>query len=282
MPRLLLGLGALVSLTGCHLAPDVAPSPDPRPLETESASAQRAAAQVPPAPPPDRAAPPDTTVLGGYAVFTGLGVYHGSEAPAHDGETWQAVTTVESGAVLRSVRLRVEAARDEIVDSEAGPFTGRRVTTPASIVDEFGWVEDPATLFVRRDAGPLPNGPVPMVMDSETMYLLESGVYPLTLDGAAYTLTVAADSSERGVVRRWRISLTAPDGTTQPVTHVPNRDGGHPRLLWAGDLDTDGRLDLVLDESWHYNVTVTVLYLSSEAAPGSLLRRVARHETTGC
>ncbi|PAP76785.1 hypothetical protein [Rubrivirga marina] len=279
MLRLLLGLGALVVLAGCRLAPDTATDPDPY--------------AVPPAPPPtsDPLRPDtrtafdtgfDTTVLGGYEVFTVLGVYHGAEAPARDGETWQAVDTTGPGAELRSVQLRVEAARDEVIDPDTGPFTGRRVTTPASVVDEFGGVEDPSTLFVRREAGPLPNGPVSVVADSETTYLRESGAYPLSLDGATYTLTVVADSSEGGFIRQWQISLTTPNGSTQPVTRVPNRDGGHPRLLWAGDLDSDGRLDLVLDESWHYNVTVTTLYVSSEASPGVVLRRVARHETTGC
>ena len=71
-------------------------------------------------------------------------------------------------------------------------------------------------------------------------------------------------------------------GTPQPVARLADRDDGHPALLWAGDLDGDGRLDLVLDESDHYNVTETTLYLSSTAAPGALVGRAGRHRTTGC
>jgi hypothetical protein len=285
----LLGLGALAAVAGCPLPTNAPSSPAP---DTERLEPRTNASQGPPQDsgthPPGTARPsalgaePDTAVLGGYAVFHGLGVFHGDEVPARDGERWQAIVSSPSGAALESVRLRVEVARDEVVDPADGPFTGRRVTTPASVVHASGGVEDPATLFVRREAGPLPAGPVPVAAASDTTYLQELGAHDLPLDGAVYTLTVAADSSAGGVVRQWRISLSAPGGATQPVTVVPNRDGGHPRLLWAGDLDADGRLDLVLDESWHYNLTVASLYLSSEAAPGALLRRVARHETSGC
>ena len=286
----LLALGTCGLLVGCRLAPDTA---EPDPADTSTPATARIEAPEPPedrpgaapSPPPDRLprAEIDTTVLGGYGVFTDLGVYHGDEAPARDGETWQAVVPADAGAALRPVRLRVEVARDEVLDPDDGPFTGRRVTTPASVVHETGWIDDPATLFVRRDAGPLPAGPVPVAMASDTTYFRASRSYPLALGDATYTLTVAADSNATGAyVRQWRIGLVAPDGTAQPLATVENRDDAHPRLVWAGDLDADGRLDLVLDEAWHYNVSVTTLYLSSEAAPGRLVRRVARHETTGC
>lgn len=53
-------------------------------------------------------------------------------------------------------------------------------------------------------------------------------------------------------------------------------------LLFAGDLDGDGRLDLILDLSPHYNVRRPTLLLSRPAAPGDLLQAAAAHEATGC
>ena len=53
-------------------------------------------------------------------------------------------------------------------------------------------------------------------------------------------------------------------------------------LLWAGDLDGDGRLDLYMNLSTHYNVSARRLFLSSAAASGALVREVAVFQTTGC
>jgi len=55
-----------------------------------------------------------------------------------------------------------------------------------------------------------------------------------------------------------------------------------PLLLWAGDLDGDGRLDLLLDVSDHYNVQAFKLFLSSGAAADRLLGEGASFVSVGC
>ncbi|HWR83033.1 MAG TPA: hypothetical protein VN285_07005 [Candidatus Deferrimicrobium sp.] len=55
-----------------------------------------------------------------------------------------------------------------------------------------------------------------------------------------------------------------------------------PSLLWAGDLDRDGRLDLLLNISNHYASTHYALYLSSEADAGGLVKPVAQLIIPGC
>ena len=59
-------------------------------------------------------------------------------------------------------------------------------------------------------------------------------------------------------------------------------DDAMPRLLFAGDLDRDGRLDLIFDITDHYNVSRPTLFLSSGAADGKPLRAAARYESVGC
>jgi hypothetical protein len=53
-------------------------------------------------------------------------------------------------------------------------------------------------------------------------------------------------------------------------------------IKWVGDLDRDGKVDLILDASDHYNVGELGLYLSGKAEPGSLVKLVATRRTTGC
>jgi hypothetical protein len=55
-----------------------------------------------------------------------------------------------------------------------------------------------------------------------------------------------------------------------------------PQLLFAGDLDRDGRLDLLIDTTDHYNVSKPTLFLSSAAYKGVFLRRVSEHVAVGC
>ncbi len=53
-------------------------------------------------------------------------------------------------------------------------------------------------------------------------------------------------------------------------------------IQWLGDLDRDGKLDLIVDASGHYNVSEPRLYLSGKAESGSLVKLVASRRTTGC
>ena len=55
-----------------------------------------------------------------------------------------------------------------------------------------------------------------------------------------------------------------------------------PFVLWAGDLDLDGRLDLLLDTSDHENVNEMRLFLSSAAKPGQFVSEVALFRQLGC
>ena len=59
-------------------------------------------------------------------------------------------------------------------------------------------------------------------------------------------------------------------------------DDAMPALLFAGDLDRDGELDLLFDTTDHYNVSRPALFLSSQAGPGELLGEAARYESVGC
>lgn len=54
------------------------------------------------------------------------------------------------------------------------------------------------------------------------------------------------------------------------------------RLRWAGDLDGDGKPDLLLDAANHYNTQTTRLFLSSRAKKGELVHEVATLSVTGC
>ena len=53
-------------------------------------------------------------------------------------------------------------------------------------------------------------------------------------------------------------------------------------LLWAGDLDGDGKLDLYFDEFNEKGFTATELHLSSLAKSGELVKLAASFGMAGC
>lgn len=52
-------------------------------------------------------------------------------------------------------------------------------------------------------------------------------------------------------------------------------------FIWAGDIDGDGLLDLIMDMSSHYNVMRYTLFLSSQAEKGEIFKRVEEFKTVG-
>jgi hypothetical protein len=62
----------------------------------------------------------------------------------------------------------------------------------------------------------------------------------------------------------------------------PFRNGEtNAALLWAGDLDDDNNIDIVLDASEHYNCSDLKLLLSKDTKPGELFRWAAHLSTQG-
>lgn len=55
-----------------------------------------------------------------------------------------------------------------------------------------------------------------------------------------------------------------------------------PMVHWAGDLDHDGRLDVIVDVGPQPEAEQLVLFLSSEAAPGQLVAERMVRRSVGC
>jgi hypothetical protein len=62
----------------------------------------------------------------------------------------------------------------------------------------------------------------------------------------------------------------------------PNFDDNMITLIFAGDIDGDEILDLIIDTSRHYNVKNPTLYLSRPAKKGEIVKAVGSHKSVGC
>jgi hypothetical protein len=54
------------------------------------------------------------------------------------------------------------------------------------------------------------------------------------------------------------------------------------KVIRCGDLNRDGRLDLLIDLTDHYNVSRPTLFISSGTKSNILLIEVAEHYSVGC
>ncbi|WP_412062814.1 hypothetical protein [Rubrivirga sp. IMCC45206] len=288
----------LLALAGCHAD---APEPlDPAPV---GPVAEAHAPIVDPEPVADSLArgpygfslAPDTlaglvaavdTSARGVELISGVSIFHGGEVSAQSGERWQGLYPTADGVEVRSFILTVDTVQDPLLDDDEGPFTGVRVTTPFSTfwMDE-DFPADSALALVRRPGAPFPDGPVPTAFVGA--WPIRSGHLSLALGDHRVSLLIVEGPEAIWMPQRQRARpdrvLLLDDGERRlPISAIVGGDDGHPALLWAGDLDGDGRLDLLVDESNHYNLSAPALFLSSAAGPGQFVRRVARHETVGC
>lgn len=109
---------------------------------------------------------------------------------------------------------------------------------------------------------------------TESMHTDQESV-DLRMGSTAYSLGVTA-----GDPRACDGTVTLSDGERSQVLFTPEMDPfdcdePHFDVHWAGDLDGDGRLDLLATFSVKYSNHPRRLYLSSTAAPGDLVGRAA-------
>lgn len=207
------------------------------------------------------------------------GEFHGQEVSAQSGEKWLGLhLTDDENSLLLNYRLTVNAVNDSLVDEE-GQSSGKKVSVDLPL----------APLFLIKGVKNVRPGPATTVFNDggKVNFLDESSAITLKLGEASYVLKVAgsedtAKCSSQSLPRNARLVLL--NGESGQVLYSLQDCGDDPSwiLLWAGDLDRDGKLDLYVSVTQHYNVSERKLFLSSQAAEGQLVKEVAEFVTSGC
>lgn len=209
------------------------------------------------------------------------GDYHGDEIAAEDGATWHALVQDEHGSAhLEPRRVGIESVNDPVLDAEDGA-TGKRVGVGQDDV-----------LFYVRDLPGVASGPVATAyagrgdplsltgLDREfQLFDRNAGRLRLDCKGTDVTRDCALLLSHEGRVQalgHWTADASA--GESQ----IMLGSDAWPHLRWAGDIDRDGRLDLLIDMTDHYNVSAPTLFLSTQAKDGELVGAAAVLRSVGC
>jgi hypothetical protein len=200
-------------------------------------------------------------------------VYHDGELNPTTGKTWLGLFPAKGGQFeLREAKVTVSLVNDPIADNSPKEKTGRKVTVA-------GMAEP---LVVVTGVSALKPGKVitSTVNKKERFDVGEK----LKLNVGTKESTLAVSGLKKSA--EWRIGykiVLECGGIKQTIYDRKQvADSSFPSLLWAGDLDGDKKIDLIMDTTDNYNVRILTLFLSSKAKPGKLVEQVAAHISTGC
>lgn len=203
-------------------------------------------------------------------LFTDL--FHRGEVKARSGEHFLALVC-EPGhrCMLQPVTIEVTPEFDPVVDAE-DERTGQRVRAHG--------VE---TAYLLRSTH-LSAGPVTSARPAESDLLPVSRPQTFTLGQTRYLLHYRCGSAPDPEGFADCALVLDGRGLSQVLASFSGLEAldAEQYVVFAGDLDRDGKLDLLANISGHWNEWHPALFLSSAAAEGELVAKVAELITTGC
>lgn len=200
-----------------------------------------------------------------------VGEFHGDDVNARTSSGWLGLFVSKRESALRSTSIRVSRVFDPIVDDGTKKITGKRVQIPQSV----------KPVFLVKNAPKLQPGIVKTILNNPTSLSIGESI-SLTLENQRYQIRFVSTSNDSTPALRNAKALITMGGITQSLSSNLSKDEGGFAIIWAGDLDGDGKLDLYVNAAPQDNVVSRRLLLSSQAGKGQLVREVARFETTGC
>ncbi len=185
---------------------------------------------------------------------------------AFEGRTWLALTPPTQGSTLVPVRPSWEVSLqfgDSVFSLRLDPAPADPAALPLLLVADVPAIRaGQATTTVELEQTLDPTTPSLDVTLAGVAYRVElRSADPMQCDA---TVTISGGGASQ--------TLYAPDGQAFSC------DEPHFSVQWAGDLDGDGRLDLVTTFSPKYSWFPRHLYVSSAAGPGELVGLVAVFE----
>ncbi len=191
------------------------------------------------------------------------GTWHGEDVsvpPSGRVQGFTRLSCVATGCVLDVRTFAVQQVVDEMLDAP-GEETGRSVISQAEV------------LIRGADLRP---GPVPTTFHGRMLMNPGTSVQ-LRLGEETWRLAATTDDDCSNCPMT-RLVVTR-DGVDQELVSFSEHATAAPALMWAGDLDRDGQLDLIVDERINYAAANIAVYTSR--GPGTVTE-LGRFYASGC
>ena len=193
-----------------------------------------------------------------------VGEFYADNVSAKSDEVWLGLYQVGDEYELRSTTLVVNERRSERMRMD---FKEVETDQP----------DEP--LFLVRGLAELQPGKVETIIhDGE--FIFPGHMKRLRHSRVYYTLAAVGEGIERRpfevALSKYKLMLWADRRSQTLVESAVGFDDALPRVIWAGDLDRDGKIDLFMDTALHYQITEYSLFLSSAAKDEEIVGQVAK------
>lgn len=223
--------------------------------------------------------PDDSTYIG---KLLSTGVFHEDEVwPTAEKENWVGLFKNGNEYYVSKTKIKLTKVHDPIVDED-------------TINDKTGWnvqalhIDTALFFFAGLD---LPQTQKTKHLNFDKREIFPGDTVSFKFLGHSYKLYATGGKKKTANdplwYEVWNYKLTLESDKNGKIINdllvaQPQFNDAIIYLIFAGDIDGDGFLDLIIDTSSHYNAASPTLYLSKPADNGHLLKVVGQHISVGC
>lgn len=201
------------------------------------------------------------------------GTFHNDEVNPDDNQTqWFGLFSSRDKYYLKQTLINITNVYDPILDQD-DEATGWEVTTEHT---------DTCLILIEQ---------LPFLTDRniENILLQKNEIYPqdtikFEYCGRKYYIYATGLNKEGNILNYKLYLITTIDNKAYKtlLVSMPFFDGKMINIIFAGDIDGDNILDLLIDTSNHYNGERLTVYLSKPATNQQLITPIGMHLSVGC
>ncbi|MCC9043447.1 hypothetical protein LNQ81_12275 [Myroides sp. M-43] len=213
------------------------------------------------------------------------GTFHEGEVPTDvSSKSWVGLVKETDGAYsVHKMNPTIKIVHDEVVD-EVGEMTGVKVS--AKSVGEIVFMTNEGLISQGSDLA-IAQLPTIIYPGQSKEFTYKGKVYTIYAEGekgAPYTY----ENNEGEVIKTYEIKkyqlYLKVKGQDKVITllDLKSLEEATPTIEFAGDLNGDGYLDLLINTTYNYNMSRPTLYLSDTKSGQLNVKAVAALESLGC
>jgi len=209
------------------------------------------------------------------------GTFHSDEVWKNaDKENWIALFQSERSYYLAETKIKTIRVYDSVADENENDKTGWDVTTinrgrALILIETLDFLKPHQVLEAVLSKK--------QIFPGDTLRINYLGVhYILYATGEKKKVQTDPEWFE---VWNYKLYITATIKGKQHKSLLvakPSFDDQMITLIFAGDIDDDGILDLIINTSRHYNVSSPTIYFSKPAKNGEVVKPMGVHTSVGC